>query len=61
MKGVFACLCLATLAGCGGDEKVTVGEPGQQGVYRKNIANAESKAGLATDRVRSGEQDVYGK
>ncbi len=60
MKGVFAFMCLLALAGCGRDKKVTVGEPGAKGEYRQNIDKANSVAGESTDRVRTGEMEVYG-
>ena len=53
-------MCLLALAGCGSDKKVTVGEPGAKGEYRQNIDKAKSVAGESTDRVRTGEKEVYG-
>lgn len=58
--GLF--LLALLFSGCASeDKKVTIGEPGQKGTYKRGVDSANDVAGKATESVRQGEQDVYGK
>lgn len=46
--------------GCGSGETVPVGEPGQSGVIERDVDKARSTADEASDRIRTGEKEVYG-
>lgn len=44
------------ISGCGADQKVTVGEPGQQGSIARDLQKASGVAGADSARVKSGEK-----
>ncbi len=61
MKLVWIILAaMLILVGCGKDQTVTVGKPGEKGEYRHDIDKAKDTAATATDRIKSGEKEVYG-
>lgn len=49
-----------SLTSCGSSKTVTIGEPGEKGVYRRQIDKANDVAGQASEKIKSGEKDVYG-
>lgn len=51
---------LAALSGCGPDQKVTVGKPGEKGEYRRDIDRAKEISTKASQKIKQGESDVYG-
>jgi hypothetical protein len=48
------------LLGCGPSKTVTVGEGEGKGVIRRDIDTARGNAQGVSDRIKSGEKDVYG-
>jgi hypothetical protein len=58
MRTVLGLVVLLALAGCGGDKTVTVGEPGERGVYVDSIQKARDVADKANIRVERNEQTL---
>jgi len=58
----YACLFAisTSVVGCGESKSVTIGEGEGKGVYQRSIDESRSVAGTATNRIKSGEKDVYG-
>ena len=54
------CLILGAISGCGKDETVTVGNPGEAGLIKETIDEAKDVGAKASEYKKSGEQDVYG-
>ncbi len=53
---VFAVSCV----GCGEGKTVTVGEGEGKGVYQRSIDKSRDVAAGASEKIKSGEKDVYG-
>ncbi len=60
LGAALAALCLASGCKSSASQTVTVGEPGQKGVIRRDIDLAHTNADGASAKIRSGEKDVYG-
>ena len=58
----FAILGILILAaiGCGKSETVTIGEPGEKGILRKDIDTSKDVAGKASDKIKEGNKEAFG-
>jgi len=46
--------------GCGKSETVTIGEPGEKGILRKDIDTSKDVAGKASDKIKEGNKEAFG-
>ena len=61
MRLFFLAIVIASLAGCGPDKIVRVGEETDQpGVIRRDIDKSKDIAGEASSRISDGEKEAYG-
>jgi hypothetical protein len=60
MKFVFLGLIVLAAIGCGKSETVTIGEPGEKGVYRREIDKSKSTADQASEKIREGDKEAFG-
>ncbi len=54
-------LFLPAIMGCGSDKKVTVGEPGEDGTYKRSVDAANNVSNEENKRLSEGEKTAYGE
>ncbi len=60
MKFVFLGIVVLAAIGCGKSETVTIGEPGEKGVYRREIDKSKDTADQASEKIREGDKEAFG-
>lgn len=48
------------VVGCGQSEKVTIGNPGEKGVYQREIDKSKDTATEASAKVKDGDKEAFG-
>jgi hypothetical protein len=60
MKFAILGIIVLSAIGCGKSETVTIGEPGEKGVYRREIDKSKDVAGQASEKIKQGDKDAFG-
>ena len=60
MKFVILGILALAAIGCGKSETVTIGEPGEKGVYQREIDKSKDVAGVASEKVKEGDKEAFG-
>jgi dihydroxyacetone kinase len=60
MKLFLLAILVVTAIGCGKSETVTIGEPGEKGVYRREIDKSKDTADEATKKVKQDDEEGFG-
>ena len=48
------------LSGCGKSETVTIGEPGEKGIIRRDIDTSKGTAAAASEKIKQGDKEAFG-
>ena len=60
MKLFLLAILVVSAIGCGKSETVTIGEPGEKGVYRREIDKSKDVAGQASEKIKEGDKEAFG-